>query len=579
MKAKKKYTEADLFFYIRKEKKLLVYITISGILYNVGMGAGPWFEGQLAQALADILQGNRTAISMVRLAIVYAVVIFIVQLCRYWKRLYVRRFANDMNRDMKAVLYRSLLAQETSDHPDEEAGQLLTKAVADVDSCVEGVRKFVTEIFDTGVAMAVYIVMLVGYDWRLALLSMAFPPVAYFLAAKLRTVVTRASAAAKESAGTLNGRTLDRLNNAVTYRVYGQESNQNARYEEALGDYEKKSAVANILSTSMEPLYYSVSMLSVIFILYFGARNVTGTGWSVWNIASFTTFLACFTKLAKKSSTAAKLFNSVQKAQVSWGRIHPLMKETKLAEPGIPADSAVLDVSHVTFHYPGGPVLLKDVSFTAHPGEIIGVTGAVASGKSTLGKLFLEEHPYEGKITFDGIDLRTLNNDSSKFIVGYMGHDPQLFSATVEENIRLGKEGPLDEVLSDVCMDEDLKTFQNGLSTRLGTGGVRLSGGQQARVALARALFHDSPVLVLDDPLSAVDPKTEARIMDNLRRHCRGRIIILISHRLSQFPKMDQVLFVKDGHVEVSTHERLMQEEPQYRHLVEMQTKGGDLDA
>ena len=88
MKAKKKYTEADLFFYIRKEKKLLVYITISGILYNVGMGAGPWFEGQLAQALADILQGNRTAMFMVRLAIVYAVVIFIVQLCRYWKRLY-----------------------------------------------------------------------------------------------------------------------------------------------------------------------------------------------------------------------------------------------------------------------------------------------------------------------------------------------------------------------------------------------------------------------------------------------------------------------------------------------------------
>ena len=107
--------------------------------------AGPWFEGQLAQALADILKGNRSAAFMIQLAAVYALVIFIVQLCRYWKRLYVRRFANDMNRDMKAVLYRSLLQQETSDHPDEGTGQLLTKAVADVDACVEGVRKFVTE--------------------------------------------------------------------------------------------------------------------------------------------------------------------------------------------------------------------------------------------------------------------------------------------------------------------------------------------------------------------------------------------------------------------------------------------------
>ena len=141
----------------------------------------------------------------------------------------------------------------------------------------------------------------------------------------MKILVTRSAAACKESAGRLNSATLDRVTNAVTYRVYGQDGNINRLYEENLGDYEKKAAIANLWETSMQPLYQIISMMSVIFILWFGSKNVTGTGGRHGTSRHLQLSSLFFTKLAVKSSKAAKLFNAVQKAEVSWKRIKPCM--------------------------------------------------------------------------------------------------------------------------------------------------------------------------------------------------------------------------------------------------------------
>ena len=185
--------------------------------------------------------------------------------------------------------------------------------------------RFTTEIFDTGVALAAYAGMLFYYDWRLALLCMIFPPVSYVLAEKLKVVVQKTGAAYKEQSGRLSSATLDRATNAITYRVFGCEEQRKQSYEDNLLAYEKAAIKANIWNTALVPLYRVISMASVLFILYFGSKNVLGTGWKVWNVAAFTTFLSCYSKLAVKSSRAAKLFNAVHKAQVSWKRIKPLM--------------------------------------------------------------------------------------------------------------------------------------------------------------------------------------------------------------------------------------------------------------
>lgn len=566
----------QLISYFRLEKWTLVIVSISGIIYNVGMTAGPWFEGKLAQYLCDIIGGSKHFKDMLRLALSYVLVILLVQAMRYVKRLYIRKFANHINRDMKQVLYRSLVHKEKQTFERESVGMVMTKAISDVDTCVEGMRKFTTEIFDTGVVMAAYLVMLILYDWRLTLLSMIFPPFAYVIAEKLKSKVAGSAAAFKESTGRLNSATMDRVGNAVTYRVYGQEENQAYFYEKSLYDYEQKAIRANIWETAMQPLYQILSMLGVIFILWFGAKNVLGSGWTNWDIAAFTTFLSCFTKLAVKSSKAAKLFNAVQKAQVSWKRIKPFMQTVEEDAAFQSEQPASLSVKNLCFGYPGGKELLRQISFMAYPGEIIGVTGAVASGKSTLGKIFLCEYPYQGSIQFGTKELSMISTAKRSGIIGYMGHEPELLSSSIEENILLGAQGNVEKYLKAVCMEQEVKEMPEGVHTCIGNGGIRLSGGQQARIALARTLCHKKPLIILDDPFSAVDQKTEFEIMKNLRKMTKNCIVIIISHRLSLFPQMNQVIWLEEGRAEVSDHAGLMQKNGGYAQMYRMQTAGGE---
>lgn len=570
-----KDTTDRIGYYFRNEKGILFIVVITGILYNAGIVAGPWFEGQMVQYLCDIIGSKRQPIEMVLLAISYVLAIFFVQCMRYLKRLYVRKFANHISKNMKMTLCRNLLHKKRAEC--EEVGSLMTKIISDVDACVEGMRKFTTEVFDTGVVMIAYMVMLLFYDWKLTLISMLFPPIAYFLAEKLKVVVTRNVALSRESNTRLNEATLDRITNALTYSVYGQESNRNRAYEENLTDYEKKAVRANIWENAMQPIYQVISMLGSIAIIWFGGKNVFGTGWCTWNIAAFTTFFSCYQKLAVKSSKAAKLFNAVQKAKVSWKRIKPYLgimeEEVEADMPSCPS----LFIENVTFAYPGQNPLFSNVTFKARPGDIIGLTGKIACGKSTLGKLLIGEFHYQGKISLGNT---VLSNQGERYEtrIGYLGHQPELFSGTIEENICMGSPGDIGPVLRAVCIDQEVAGFPDDIQTVIGSGGMRLSGGQQARIALARTLYHKKPVLVLDDPFSALDLETEARIFDNIRLLEKDSIVLMISHRLTLFPQMDQVLWLENGTVVASSHSDLIRTNEDYRKLYDAQRKEGDLD-
>lgn len=565
--------------YFRLEWLPLTLITLSGLAYNVGLLAGPWFEGRLAQCLADILGGRETAAAMTALAAGYILVTLLVQAARFIKRFYVRRFANNINRRMKGVLYANLVRQSRGALEKQGAGELMTKAISDVDDCAEGIRKFTTEVFDTGVALAGYIVMLFAYDWRLALLCMIFPPISYICAEKMKKPVQRAGAAYKKAAAALSAATFDRAKNAVTYRICGCEDAQEARYEAALDGYERTAVRANVWQAALPPLYLAASNLSVLFILWFGAKNVLGTGWRAWNIAAFTTFLSCFMKTAVKSSKAAKLFNAVQRAEVSWKRIKPMMKTPRALEPlAVPAAQRV-EISGLSFCYDGGAPIFEGVSFSAQPGDIIGVTGPVACGKSTLGRVFLCERPYGGSVRIGGRELSELSPREAASTVGYLGHDPELWNDTVEENVRCGEAGDAMRFLALTALDGEVRAMERGLQTVVGSGGVRLSGGQAQRLALARTLAHPRPVLVLDDPFSALDRQTEDEVFARLKACAQDRVVILISHRLYHFPELKQIVFMQGGKAAVGTHEALCASVPAYRALYESQTGGAAHEA
>lgn len=581
--------EADrIVSYFKAEWKVLAAVTVSGLIYNLGLLAGPWFEGRMTGCLVDILGGRSGFYDMLVLVIAYVIAIGVVQASRYIKRFYVRRFANNVNRRMKHVLYGSLVRKSRLEINEDGVGNVMTKAILDVDDCAEGMRKFTTEVFDTGVALLAYMGMLLWYDWRLGIISLLFPPVSYVAAEKLKSVVQRTGAAYKEQSGALSTATLDRASNAITYRVFGCEEERKADYEGKLTAYEKAAVKANIWNTMMTPLYRIVSMTGVIFILYFGGKNVLGNGWRAWDIAVFTTFLSCFTKLSVKSSKAAKLFNSVHKAQVSWKRIKPLMKsrERKFERnEDLIADGArtheghagSLSVKELGFGYPSAPNgerIFDGISFDAEPGQIIGVTGAVASGKSTLGKTFLCEYPYDGSIIYDGKELSAMSDAERACVVGYLGHDTELFADSIRNNILLGDEEDVDRLLKAVSFKEEAAAMENGADTMVGTGGVRLSGGQAQRIALARTLCHKRPLMILDDPFSALDKNTEEEVFDNLKSIASDDIVLLISHRLYMFPRMDKIIWLENGEAVVGTHDELMKKVPEYAKLYNDQ-KGG----
>ena len=328
-------------------------------------------------------------------------------------------------------------------------------------------------------------------------------------------------------------------------------------------------------------------MAGVIFILYFGGKNVLGTGWREWSVAAFATFLACFTKLADKSSKAARLFNAVHKAQVSWKRIKPLMvipkdDAPKSGQPAGCADALVsvpaLAVNNISFAYPESKNIYSDISFNAKPGEIIGVTGPVACGKSTLGRTFLCEYPYDGSIRLSGRELKDMTASERTGLVGYLGHDPELFNDSIANNVMMGDKGDCRQYLKMVCIDEEVNAMEDGTDTLVGSGGVRLSGGQAQRLALARTLCHMKPVMVLDDPFSALDRKTEVQVFDNLRSMAQNNIVILISHRLYLFPQMNRIIWMDNGRAIAGPHEELMEQCPEYAELYLEQAGGGSND-
>ena len=554
----------NIWNYILKEKKYLFLITITGLIYNVGLLAGPYFEGQLAGCLVDISKNLKTANSMIQLSVIYVCIILLVQCARFLKRYFVRKFGNDINRNLKMDVYKHFVYDTSND---ENAGSIMTKAISDADACSEGIRKFTTEIFDTGIALISYIMMLVLYDAKLTCFVIIFQVISYLIANKLGPVVAKNASNAKKSAERLNASTLDLLHLAITYRIYGEESNMHEVYEKDLQDYEDKTVRSNILETSLKPLYEMISMTGIVFIIYFGSKRVVN---NLWDIAIFTTYISCFTKMAVKSSKAAKLFNAVQKAKVSWDRIYPIIDNDHEVKNRKPFDVNTVEVCNLSYAY-DDQVIFSNVSFQAKKGDIIGITGEIASGKSTLGKVFLENSHYQGKILVNGKPLKDIEKDYA--VTSYMGHNLELFDDTIENNIEFGKEGNILPVLDIVSMKEEVENFSDGIYTKLKEGGIKLSGGQQSRIALARTLYHARGIIVLDDPFSACDKNTEKEIYENIRREYKDSIIFLISHRLSLFDQMDQILFIDNQSVEAGTHLELLKNNDKYKHLYFLQTK------
>lgn len=559
--------------YWKKEIHVVTLIIIFGLAYNISLVLGPIYQGRLIDSI--VLGRGLEETEFIGLKFVF--VIFTIQLFRYFKRFYIRRFANKTSALMRLMIYNNIMHKSISELNNENTGNLMTRAVSDVELCVEGMRKFTTEIFDTGVMMVTYIVSMLNIDAKITLLSLVFVPVAMLLAEKLKIIIYRYSVDYRQKSSLVADITYNYIENAMNYRVAGMENQNIKSYNDELEELQKKAIRANLLENSMQPIYNVIAMLGIIAAIYMGGKNVIS---DVWTVGLFSTYLTMFGALSIKASKAAKLFNSVQKSQISWNRIKPYLKEYEKLDcsSNINRNETKIEVHNLSFSYePDMDYILKKMSFDCKKGEIIGVTGPIASGKSTLGLVLLGLYKYGGSIKIDCKELKDYSEYERSSMISYLGHKPQLLSDTIYNNIALGISEDISEVLKDVCFDYDLENMVCGVDTLVGNNGVRLSGGQQARIALARTLLNKNKIIILDDPFSAVDMKTEEKIIENLRNNYKQSIIIIISHRLSVFKKINKVILLHgDKTVEYGTHKELMEKSSLYETIYNLQCAEGD---
>ncbi|MBE6950603.1 MAG: ABC transporter ATP-binding protein [Ruminococcaceae bacterium] len=347
----------------------------------------------------------------------------------------------------------------------------------------------------------------------------------------------------------------------------------NVENEKANIDHTKASVLMRILV-----MLFVESVICVI--LGYGGYLVYNGKFSAGMLVEFISY---FTSVVWPIMAVSELIDMTSRGKASLDRISELLDaEVNVTDrPGVEDLQNIrgdIEFRNLTFRYPDGEFdALENVSFTIRAGENVGLVGKTGSGKTTLVDLILRTYNVpDGTVFLDGRDVNDISIRSVREGCAYVPQDNFLFSDTIENNIAFGVESfdrsrIIDAArLSDV--DDNIQEFQLGYDTVLGERGVTVSGGQKQRISIARALLKDSPVLILDDSVSAVDTRTEKTILKNLRQTRAGKTTILIAHRISTIEAMDKILFIDEGKlVDVGTHAQLLSRCPDYRKMVELQ--------
>lgn len=545
---------------------IVFMIVVFGLAFNSLMPLGAVMLGNLMDTIL-ISSGPDPIIDAV---LVYLEVILLIQVLRFVKRFYIRRFANRTLASMRSQLFNSILSQPYTAFLNTDPGQFMSRIIGDVDACVEGMRKFTTELFDTGVLMIAYVVTMVSFDSSLGLLAILFIPVAMFIAEKLKVFIVKASSSYRQQNALLTSLTIEASENALLYRISGVDPLIEKSYDEALEDLRKKAVRANVLENSMQPLYNAIAMTGVIFVFLIGGNKVII---GQWTLGTFTAFLSIFTAMSLKSSKAAKLFNSVQKSSVSWARIKPLLKpyQDLFDSKAINDNELSLEIKDLSFSY-SDAVVLKGINLRLESGQICGITGPVACGKSTLLSVLTGLLPYEGSILINGKELRELTSAERSSWIAYLPQRAQLFGESLIDNITWESGGDIDDVLELTQLKDEVEGMSHQKDTSAGNLGARLSGGQKARVALARALYANRRILLLDDPFASVDIATEQKIIKALKETYPKSVILLVSHRVAMFNQFDQVLFLEEkGKALSGSPQSMIEKSELYRNIIELQ--------
>lgn len=518
-------------------------------------------------AIDEMTTGMMTSERLMQYATYFIIMIIGIYFSNFVWQYQLFGGAITLERILRRRLMHQFLKMTPTFYEKNRTGDLMARATNDLNAVSLTAGFGIMTLIDSTVYLiAIIIAMGMFVSWKLTLLAMIPIPIMAYLMQVIGKVVHQRFMVAQESFGGLNDQVLESVAGVRVVRAYVQEEADEKRFADHSEEvFEKNMAVVKVNALFMPITKIGTSICYIIAFGY-GAVLVSNGGLTVGQLITFTVYLG----LAIWPMFAiGELINTLQQGNASLDRVQETLETVDaVINPEKPenVDSPTsIGFDSFTFQYPLSQVKnLEKISVSVEKGHTLGIVGKTGAGKTTFIRQLLRQYPLgEGELLIGGVNLSKLPKEDVLDWIGYVPQDHVLFSRSIRDNIKFGKEDATEEEIREAIQlayfEKDLEVLPQGIETMVGEKGVSLSGGQKQRVSIARALIKNPEILILDDSLSAVDAKTEAKIIENIQRERAGKTTIISTHRLSGVQHAEHIIVIDNGAIiEEGTHEALV---------------------
>ena len=531
------------------------------------------FTGRLA-GLNGWLQNDPLSLLLV-FALAIVVITFAEALFSYINKYYASGTGDRMAADIRERVFKHLQKQSLSLDESAHSGNVVYLLTSDTKMMKNLLIDLPQDVLQRVGGMVLYAGLMLALDWRLGLVALSTTPLVWFLTSYFGTSTKGAVKERRESESEVSSVVADNVEAMALVQAYGREATEYQRFSERNTRSLEAQLRALRLQRTYGRLVQLLITLSTAGVLWFGARYALKGDILPGTLVVFVAYLRDIYGYFEKFSL---LFLNLARSLVSGERLAAFVEqEVKVEElpDAVPAPrfQGRIEFRDVNFAYRDGDDVLRGVSFVAEPGQRIAVVGPSGAGKSTLiGMLLRFYDPQRGQVLIDDRDVRAFTLKSLRDQITIVLQEAMLFQRSVAENIGFGKRGATREEIVAAAKraeaDGFISEMRDGYDTEMAEGGDNLSGGQRQRINIARAIIRDTPIVVLDEPLTGLDPRAEAEIGEAIRHLGEGRTTFIVAHRFSTVRDADAILVLDEGTlVGVGTHDQLLATCPRYREL------------
>ncbi len=536
---------------LRPYRKTIVVAVAATIVGTVAALVPPYLAGLVVNNVIET--GSSSDLILISIALVVALAVaWIASVVETWTTGAVGLRALRALRERIAAKLQRL---PMSHYDRESTGRMISRMTNDVESLNRLVSGGLNQLTSSLLILIGTMVVMVLIDWRLAAVSLFVFPLLTTLSIVIERRARPGWARASQAIGTVTAYAQEGFAGRNVVRSFGQEERHVDGFVQVSGASEEAHYPAMMASRLFGPSANIATSLAIAAVLAFGATQVDGGVIEVGTVVTFTAYLR---QALAPLPQLAGLFSSLQQGLTAMRQIGELLHapEDPAQLPGrdpAPELQGRVALEDVSFAYVEDKWVLHEVDVEVAPGESVAFVGESGSGKSTIVKLVMGFYaPQRGRILLDGVDLQDMDLPSARAQIGFVPQEAFLFEGTVAENIVWGREADPDaarQAAEAVGVLDVLEALPDGLDTHLGEGGAGLSAGQRQLIALARAIFGDPRVMILDEATSNIDVATETRVQHGIERMMQGRTSIVIAHRLSTIKRADRIVVLDRGRI------------------------------